>query len=75
MNEDCTLNDNSREYKGLDRLEARKLIVERLKQEGYLIKIEDITHAVGVHERCNEVVEPLIKLQWFVKWKNLQDLQ
>lgn len=71
MNDDGTLNENAGEYKGLDRLEARKLIVERLKNEGYLIKIEDITHAVGVHERCNEVVEPLIKLQWFVKMEEL----
>lgn len=71
MNDDGTLNENAGEYKGLDRLEARKLIVERLKEEGYLIKIEDITHAVGVHERCNEVVEPLIKLQWFVKMEEL----
>ena len=71
MNDDGTLNENALEYKGLDRLEARKLIVERLKQEGYLIKVEDIKHSVGVHERCNEVVEPLIKLQWFVKMEEL----
>ena len=71
MNDDGTLNENAGEYKGLDRLEARKLIVERLKEEGYLIKIEDINHAVGVHERCGEVVEPLIKLQWFVKMEDL----
>mgnify|MGYP007025192586 CR=1 FL=1 len=42
---------------GIDRL-----MVERLKEEGYLVKIEDISHAVGCHERCNTPIEPMIKL-------------
>jgi valyl-tRNA synthetase len=71
MNDDGTMNEKAGEYQGLDRMEARKRIVEKLKEEGYLVKIEDITHAVGVHERCNVVVEPLIKLQWFVKMEEL----
>lgn len=71
MNDDGTMNENAGEYQGLDRVEARKKIVEKLKEEGYLVKIEDITHAVGVHERCNVVVEPMIKLQWFVKMEEL----
>ncbi len=71
MNDDGTMNENAGEYQGLDRMEARKRIVEKLKEQGYLVKIEDITHAVGVHERCNVVVEPLIKLQWFVKMEDL----
>ena len=37
---------------GLDRYEARKQIVEELKNEGLLVRVEDIKHSVGVHERC-----------------------
>lgn len=67
MNDDGTMNENAGEYEGMDRYECRKLMVERLKEEGFLVRIEDITHSVGCHERCNVAVEPLIKLQWFVK--------
>ena len=40
----------------MDRYEARKLIVKELDELGLLVRVEDITHSVGVHERCNEVV-------------------
>ena len=71
MNDDGTMNENALEFAGLDRFEARKQIVEKLNEGGYLVEIEDISHAVGFHERCNVVVEPLIKLQWFVKMDEL----
>lgn len=71
MNDDGTMNENAGEYEGMDRMEARKAIVERLQKEGYLVEIEKITHAVGCHERCNTAIEPLIKLQWFVKMDEL----
>ena len=71
MNDDGTMNENAGKYQGLDRYEARKQIVKQLEDEGLLVKIENITHAVGVHERCGTVVEPLIKKQWFVKMDEL----
>jgi len=71
MNDDGTINENGGKYCGLDRYEARKQIVEELDSLGLLVKVENITHAVGVHERCNEVVEPLIKMQWFVKMEEM----
>ncbi len=71
MNDDGTMNRNAGKYEGLDRYEARKLIVEELEKEGLLVRVEDINHAVGVHERCGTVVEPLIKEQWFVKMEEL----
>jgi len=67
LNDDGTMNENAGKYKGYDRFEARKLIVEELKELGALVKEEKITHAVGVHERCNDVVEPMVKMQWFVQ--------
>ncbi len=71
MNDDGTMNKNAGKYCGLDRYEARKMIVGELEKQGLLVKVENINHAVGVHERCGTVVEPLIKLQWFVKMEEL----
>ena len=55
----------------MDRYEARKAIVADLEEQGSLVKIEDHTHNVGTHDRCNTTVEPLIKQQWFVKMEEL----
>ena len=71
MNDDGTMNELAGKFCGMDRMEARKAIVEQLKEEGYLVEIEDINHAVGCHERCHAAIEPMIKLQWFVKMEEL----
>lgn len=59
------------EYKGMDLLEARKKIVENLKEIGALIKEEEYTHNVGKCERCKTTIEPKISEQWFVSMKDL----
>ena len=61
------------QYAGLDRYECRKRIVEDLKEQGYLEKIESYSHRVGECYRCKSVVEPMISLQWFVKTKPLAE--
>ena len=71
MNDDGTMNALAGKYAGMDRYEARKAIIEQLEQENLLVKIQDHTHNVGSHERCGSVVEPMIKLQWFVKMEEL----
>ncbi|MBD5550003.1 MAG: valine--tRNA ligase [Lachnospiraceae bacterium] len=71
MNDDATINENGGKYAGLDRYEARKQILEELKAEGLLEKIEDYSHNVGTHDRCNTTIEPLVKEQWFVKMEEL----
>jgi len=58
-------------YSGLDRFECRKKVVEDLKQQGLLEKIEDYTHNVGVCYRCGTVIEPLTSKQWFVRMKEI----
>ena len=59
------------EYKGMDLLEARNKIVEKLKEIGALIKEEEYTHNVGKCERCKTTIEPKISEQWFVSMKEL----
>ena len=71
MNDDATINENGGKYAGMDRYEARTAIVEDLEKEGYLVKVTDHGHNVGIHDRCNTTVEPLIKQQWFVKMDEL----
>ncbi len=71
LNEDGTLNENAGEYEGLRPLEAREKIVDRLKEEGYLVKIEPYTHNVGTCYRCHNTIEPYISSQWFVKMEEL----
>ncbi len=59
------------EFQGLDRFEARALQIEKAKQNGLLIKMEEITHSVGHSERTDVVVEPYLSKQWFVKMDGL----
>jgi valyl-tRNA synthetase len=59
------------EYIGLDRFEARKKIVEKLKDLDLLEKTENHDHAVGHCYRCASVIEPRYCDQWFVKMKPL----
>src|SRR5690625_6551208 len=73
MNEDGTMNENAGKYKGLDRFECRKQIVEDLQDLGVLFKIEDHTHTVGHSERSGAIVEPYLSTQWFVNMKPLAD--
>ncbi|HEV8582171.1 MAG TPA: valine--tRNA ligase [Thermoanaerobaculia bacterium] len=53
------------DFAGLDRFEARRKIVERLRDEGYLVKIEDHVHNVGHSQRSGEPIEPVVSTQWF----------
>ncbi len=59
------------EYQGMDLLEARMKIVEKLKEIGALVKEEEYTHNVAKCERCKNTIEPKISEQWFVKMQDL----
>ena len=58
-------------YEGLDRFECRKAVVEDLKKQDLLVKIEPYQHSVGHCYRCKTVVEPNLSKQWFVRVKPL----
>ena len=73
FDENGIMNDIVPEFAGLDIYEARKRIVEKLKEIGALIKIEDYTHDVGKCYRCHNTIEPRISEQWFVKMKELAE--
>ena len=73
FDESNIMNDIVPEYKGLTSDEARPLIVEKLKEIGALVSIEDYTHNVGKCYRCHNTVEPRISEQWFVAMKKLAE--
>ena len=54
-------------YRGLDRSEARKQVVEDLEAAGLLVKVEDHLHNVGHCQRSGMVIEPLVSTQWFMR--------
>lgn len=60
-------------YEGMDRWECRKQVVKDLEARNLLIKIEDHNHAVGHCYRCNNVIEPMLSKQWFVRMKPLAE--
>ncbi len=74
MNTDGTMNDLCGKCSGMDRYECRKVLVEDIKNNGDLIKIEKTIHKVGHSERSDAVVEPILSKQWFVKMKPLSEM-
>jgi len=67
-----SINKNGiKEFVGLDRFEARKLLIKKLKEKGNLLKIETIKNKVPYGDRSNTIIEPLLTEQWFVDAKKL----
>ena len=73
INPDGTMNEEALQFSGLDRFECRKKLVEYLKENDLLIKIEEMVHSVGHSERTDVMIEPYLSKQWFVKMRPLAD--
>lgn len=71
MNDDATMNEKTGKYCGLDRFEARKKVIEELRELDLLGEIKELKHNVGTCYRCSNIVEPKISKQWFVKMESL----
>jgi len=71
IDEGGRMNENAGPYRGMERFECRRQIVEDFEREGVLVKTEDYHHMVGHCYRCKTIVEPNLSLQWFVKTKPL----
>ena len=71
MNLDGTMNENAGPFGGQDRMDCRKGVVARLDDEGLLERVEPYTHSVGHCDRCDQVVEPIVSEQWYVRMEPL----
>jgi len=63
-----------REFASLAISDARKKVVQELKKQGLLEKIEDYTHQVPVCYRCNSIIENIPSQQWFLKMDQLAQM-
>ena len=71
FDDNCVMLDLMPEVKGMKAIDARPIIVEKLKELGALVDIEDYTHNVAKCERCKSTIEPKISEQWFVSMKKI----
>jgi len=67
FNENGTLNENAILFNNEDRFVVRKKMVKELEAKGHMVKVEDIINKVGYSERTDEVIEPKLSMQWFMK--------
>jgi valyl-tRNA synthetase len=74
IGKDGRMTEAAGRFAGLDRLEARKQVVDELERLGLLEKVEEYTHAVGHCERCHTIVEPLLTDQWYLRMQDLAAL-
>ena len=67
FNDDGTMSEKAELYVAKDRFVVREEIVADLEKAGHLVKVEDYVNKVGFSERTDEVIEPKLSLQWFLK--------
>jgi len=73
MTPDGKINEHGGAYKGMDRFEARKKVLQDLDEQGFFVRRDSHLHAVGHCYRCDTVVEPYLSKQWFVKMQPLAE--
>jgi len=73
MTPDGRINENGGPFAGLTMEEARKAVVEEMKNLGLLEKIEPHHHRVGISYRSKAVIEPYLSKQWFVRVSSFKD--
>ena len=70
---DGLMSEETGRYQNTDRFDCRKKVLEDLRENGLLRKVEEYLHQVGHCYRCKTMVEPNLSLQWFVKVKPLAE--
>ncbi len=73
MTDDGKMNAVTGVYRGMDRFEARRKIVEDLKALGLMERVTDHTSAIGLCERSKTIVEPRASTQWFCRMKPMAE--
>jgi valyl-tRNA synthetase len=71
FNDDGTMSEAAELYIGKDRFDVREEIMKDLEAAGHVVKVEDYLNKVGFSERTDEVIEPKLSLQWFLKMEDM----
>lgn len=71
FNDNGSMSKAAELYIGEDRFTVREKIIHDLEKEGHLVKVEDYVNKVGFSERTDEVIEPRLSLQWFLRMPEL----
>ena len=71
FNDNGTLSEKAELYVGKDRFVVRKEILKELEEKGHLDKVENYVNKIGFSERTDEIIEPKLSLQWFMKMSEL----
>lgn len=71
FNDNGTLNEQAEIFIGQDRFKVREKIIHDLEKSGNLVKTEPYVNKVGYSERTDEVIEPKLSLQWFLRMKDI----
>ena len=69
LNDDGTLNHNTGEFQGTKRFDARYKVVAALKERGLYVKWENNPMTVPMCQKSKDVIEPIMKPQWWMKMK------
>ena len=73
IGDDGRMTEDAGTFAGMDRFACREAVIASLKEKGLLKKIEPHRHSIGHCYRCNEIIEPNLSTQWFVKAKPLAE--
>ncbi len=72
INHDGTMNHEAGRFAGMSILKARQAVVEALKEQGLLVKVDDqYKNRVGHCYKCDTIIEPMLMEQWFVSMESL----
>lgn len=73
LNDNGTINENGGEFAGMHRWAVREKIIIRLKELGLFKSVKDNKMSLGICSRSKDVLEPLIKPQWFVECREMAE--
>ena len=73
MNDDGTYNENAGPFKGMKRYDVRYKVIEALKEKGLYVKWENNPMPVPMCQKTKDIIEPIMKAQWWMKMKELAE--
>ncbi|QSS65694.1 valyl-tRNA synthetase [Histoplasma capsulatum] len=73
MNDDGTFNANAGPFAGEKRFDARYKVIEALKEKGLYVTWENNPMKVPVCVKSNDIIEPILKPQWWMRMKDLAE--